>query len=685
MSDDPSEHDPGPDGATERRLHALQDLHILDTAPELVFDDIVAIASTVCEAPIALVSLVEKDRQWFKARVGLEAGQTPIEHSVCDLAIRQSDVFVIPDLLADPRTAGNRLVTHDPHIRFYAGAPIHAPDGTAIGTLCVIDVVPRALGLTQAQTTTLTLLARQVTTQLLLRRMVDREVGLGAYRATLRDAALDHTGGTGVTIRDLQEREARARRTQEAARIGSFELDIATGLMAVSDEFCRVFGVPIASTYPASVFEAIVLPEDSKARSDAVSRASGTAGTDTEYRIRRPDDGRIRWLSRRSQFLHDDDGRPVALFGTAHDITDRKLATLRLTSLLQLDDEVRGLRDRIGVLEAAARLAGTALAASQVGYADIEDRLDTMPVLASWPTASPPGFECQWRKEDFSRTLAALRHGATVVTGDVERDTVASGDVSYAQLGAKAAVFLPVMRGNRLAGTFFVLSEHPRPWSTNELAFIQGMLERLQSALQQLDAEKQRIVLTQELSHRLKNSLATVQAIVMNSLAEVQERDLVDALAERIVALSKAHRALVANDWASAGLVDLVSDLLSNISVKDRIDVVGPDLEIGGRAAQSMSLTLHELATNAMKYGALSNAEGRVKLSWALVPSETATSFVLRWRETGGPQVVPPAHAGFGLTLIRMGLVGTGGVELHYHPAGVEAVFEARLDDMQET
>ncbi len=679
-----SEHAADLDGATERRLSALQDLHILDTGPELVFDDIVAIASTVCDAPIALVSLVEKDRQWFKARIGLEASQTPIEHSVCALAIRQSDVFVIPDLLADPRTAQNPLVTHGPRIRFYAGAPIYAPDGTAIGTVCVIDVVPRPGGVSPAQATTLTLLARQVMTQLLLRRMVDREVGLGAYRAAMRDAAVDAAGSDATALRDLQDREVRARRTQEAGRIGSFELDIATGLMAVSDEFCRVFGVPLASTYPASYFEAIVLPEDSSARSDAVSRATGSAGTDTEYRIRRPDDGRIRWLSRRSQFLRDGDGRPIALFGTVHDITDRKLATLRLTSLLQLGEEVRGVKDGIGVMEAAARLTGTPLAASQVGYAEVDDRADAMAVLAGWPTPSPPGFGCHWRQEDFAQTLAALRHGTTVVVSDTTQDTVASPDAGYIGLGVKAAVFLPVMRGNRLAGTFFILSEHPRPWSGGELAFMQGMLERLQSAMQQLDAEKQRVVLTQELSHRLKNSLATVQAIVMNSLADVKERDLVDALGERIVALGTAHRALVANDWASAGLLGLVNDLLSNISVKDRIDVVGPDLEIGGRAAQSMSLTLHELATNALKYGALSKAGGRVKLTWSLVPSGTETSFVLRWQETGGPPVSPPAREGFGLTLISMGLVGTGGVAVHYHPTGVEAVFEARLDDMQE-
>lgn len=103
---------------TDLRLAALDAYGILDTAAEPEFDDVVFLASTICETPVALVSLVERDRQWFKARVGFEACETPIEQSVCRHALGSSDLLVIPDLSADPRTRDNTLVTAGPMIRF---------------------------------------------------------------------------------------------------------------------------------------------------------------------------------------------------------------------------------------------------------------------------------------------------------------------------------------------------------------------------------------------------------------------------------------------------------------------------------------------------------------------------------------------------------------------------------------
>lgn len=131
----------------ETRLEALNNYDVLDTAPEPEFDDIVFLASSICETPVALVSLVEKDRQWFKARVGFEACETPIEQSVCRHALASHDLLIIPDLEVDPGTKANTLVTEKPHIRFYAGAPLITPGGQVIGTLCVIDQVPRPGGL----------------------------------------------------------------------------------------------------------------------------------------------------------------------------------------------------------------------------------------------------------------------------------------------------------------------------------------------------------------------------------------------------------------------------------------------------------------------------------------------------------------------------------------------------------
>lgn len=129
------------------RLAALHSYGILDTGPDVRFDRIVERARLLCETPISLVSLIDAERQWFKARVGIDAQQTSLETSVCAIAIRQGYLFQIEDLAADPRTARMSLVMGDPGIRFYAGFPLVTRERVALGSLCVIDTEPRPGGL----------------------------------------------------------------------------------------------------------------------------------------------------------------------------------------------------------------------------------------------------------------------------------------------------------------------------------------------------------------------------------------------------------------------------------------------------------------------------------------------------------------------------------------------------------
>ena len=139
---------PAPD---RDRVAALQRYAILDTEPEQAFDDLTLLASFVCKTPIALISLVDEDRQWFKSKVGMDASQTPRDIAFCSVAIQQTDVMVVPDTLEDERFRNNPLVVSGPRIRFYAGAPLINEEGYALGTLCVVDRSPREFGADQKE------------------------------------------------------------------------------------------------------------------------------------------------------------------------------------------------------------------------------------------------------------------------------------------------------------------------------------------------------------------------------------------------------------------------------------------------------------------------------------------------------------------------------------------------------
>jgi diguanylate cyclase (GGDEF)-like protein len=151
----------------QERLAALFELDLLDTPEEKEFDDLVCLALAICGTPISTVTLIDADRQWFKAAIGLTHRETHRNVSFCSHAIEQTDLFLVEDATTDLRFSENALVTGDPHFRFYAGIPIQAPGGAAIGTLCVIDTVPRQLRTDQKEA--LRILADQVKARIELR------------------------------------------------------------------------------------------------------------------------------------------------------------------------------------------------------------------------------------------------------------------------------------------------------------------------------------------------------------------------------------------------------------------------------------------------------------------------------------------------------------------------------------
>lgn len=190
----------------KERLAALQSCNVLDTSSEVAFDALTKLASQICGTPIALVSLIDESRQWFKSRVGLDAAETHRDISFCGHAILENNVFIIEDSEIDPRFADNPLVTGEPTVRFYAGVPLFTKQGFGLGTLCVIDHVPGKLS--KDQIAQLKNLAVGVIELLELKRKSARSISFQALVNAVEDYAicmLDSMAMLQAGIQELQK------------------------------------------------------------------------------------------------------------------------------------------------------------------------------------------------------------------------------------------------------------------------------------------------------------------------------------------------------------------------------------------------------------------------------------------------------------------------------------------------
>ncbi|MFA5058574.1 MAG: PAS domain-containing protein, partial [Opitutaceae bacterium] len=281
------------------RLSALTRYRILDTPPEAAFDEIARLAALICQTPMALITLLDKDRQWFKAAVGIQAREMPRECSLCTHAIdHPAELMVVPDAAADERFSQSPLVQGAPHVRFYAGAPLVTAEGFALGVLCVIDRQPRSLSVSQQEA--LRMLAGQVMSRLEQRRI---QIDLALRLETV----------------------------QHLAHVGDWQYDVATGRHDWSDEMFLILGVS-RETFAPHILGALacVHQEDRRRvhRFELALRTSTTA-MELEHRIVRPD-GQVRHVRTRAMATRGADGRPRRFSGTLQDITESKLAEAAL-------------------------------------------------------------------------------------------------------------------------------------------------------------------------------------------------------------------------------------------------------------------------------------------------------------------------------------------------------------------
>lgn len=301
----------------DKRIEVLHEYALLDTLPEQEFDDIVELASVFFHAPISLISLLDSQRQWFKAKVGLDASEIPIEQAFCYHAIqRPEEVFVVPDSLIDERFRTNPLATGEPHVRFYAGAPLVTDEGYALGTLCVIDRQPREFSPEQARI--LQILAAKVTERFETRRNKLRNQQALAKANAETEKALN-----------------RLLQAEKVAGVGHWHIDYRTQEIYWSTEMYRIFGVPQGTRVTRDLWRSLIRPEDVDGLIEAREKMQpGDPAISFEIKIRTVD-GTEKWLSYALESNSKDQ-----MVGTALDITHRKEAELRKEQYIHTLEEM---------------------------------------------------------------------------------------------------------------------------------------------------------------------------------------------------------------------------------------------------------------------------------------------------------------------------------------------------------
>ena len=354
--------------------------------------------------------------------------------------------------------------------------------------------------------------------------------------------------------------------------------------------------------------------------------------------------------------IRGEDGRIAGIFNTGFEITDRVLSERRLKFMLSLNERLHEETNADAAIGTAAAMLGEHLEAGHAGYCSSSDNGGGLTLVHDW-AAEGAAFQPQ------SLQLAALggaierrlKAGKTLRIDDVESYCQAADDITaeaFLAHGIRAALIVPLLHGGRLTAALYLFSGEARHWNDHEALTLQEAMESTWDIAQILRNEERQELLMREVNHRAKNALAVVQAVVQLSQADGMEnfRQVVEG---RIAALARAHDLLAGNRWRGVDLRGLIEEELNAFTDEHgrRVILDGPALRLPPELSQSVALVLHELATNAAKYGALRRDGGSLQVVWR---QAEGPRLLLEWRETTTQAIQPPGDRhGFGSELLN--------------------------------